>query len=78
MARVCVCMCVCAYVCAQVTRWPIGPTGLLYDREWALLDDQGRVVTQKLCPAAARIVPHIDLERGTPHDPGILCHCVCS
>lgn len=43
----------------------MGPTGLLYDREWALLDDSGRVVTQKKCPRMAALTPSVDLHSGT-------------
>ncbi len=49
----------------QVQRWPVGPTGLRYDREWALVDDAGHVVTQKLCPRAALVMPCVDLDART-------------
>ena len=26
-----------------VTEWPLGPNGLLLDREWALVDERGQV-----------------------------------
>ncbi|EFJ48731.1 hypothetical protein VOLCADRAFT_40621, partial [Volvox carteri f. nagariensis] len=56
-----------------VQAWPIGPTGLLYDREWALVDDGGKVLTLKQCPRMALVRPVVDLTRGTltihaPHD----------
>ncbi len=34
----------------QEQRWPVGPNGLLYDREWALLDDAGKVGPAGLRP----------------------------
>ena len=49
----------------QVDEWPIGPNGLMYDREWALVAVEGmgadpaagggRVLTQKACPRMAAI-----------------------
>jgi hypothetical protein len=60
----------------------VGPTGLLFDREWALLDDSfspgssggssGTVLTQKACPKLAAVVPKLDLRAGslTFHAPG--------
>ena len=39
----------------------MGPTGLLYDREWALLDDSGRALTQKSCSLLATVQPYVDL-----------------
>ena len=51
--------------------WPIGPNGLLYDREWALLAPEGgggpggRVLTQKTCPRMATLRPTVDLRAGT-------------
>ncbi len=39
----------------QVEWWPLGPTGLLYDREWALLGDDSAVVTQKQYPRLALV-----------------------
>ena len=47
-----------------VTSWPCGPTGLLYDREWALVDDAGQVVTLKKCPLVTQVTPSVDLVPG--------------
>ncbi|KXZ48630.1 hypothetical protein GPECTOR_26g533 [Gonium pectorale] len=49
----------------EVAAWPVGPTGLLFDREWALVDDGGRVLTLKHCPRMALIRPTVDLAGGT-------------
>eukprot|EP00951_Prasinocladus_malaysianus_P031337 scaffold299758_cov45-Prasinocladus_malaysianus.AAC.1 len=48
----------------KVSSWPVGTTGLLYDRQWVVLDDNGNALTQKRAPAMARITPHLDLEQG--------------
>jgi hypothetical protein len=45
----------------QASSWPLGPTGLLYDRQWALLDEAGSLLTQKRCPALAQLRPTVDL-----------------
>ena len=49
---------------ARVHAWPLCPTGLLYDRQWALVDADQRVLTQKRLPALARLSPWLDLEEG--------------
>ncbi|KAK9822750.1 hypothetical protein WJX74_003955 [Apatococcus lobatus] len=49
---------------ARVHAWPLCPTGLLYDRHWALVDADQRVLTQKRLPALARLYPWLDLEEG--------------
>ena len=51
---------------ARVHAWPLCPTGLLYDRHWALIDADGRVLTQKRLPALARLSPWLNLEEGDP------------
>lgn len=48
----------------QVESWPLGPNGLLHDREWALVGDDGRVFSQKTLPQLALVKPSIDLQRG--------------
>lgn len=47
-------------------RWPLGPNGLLLDREWALVDPEGSALTQKGLPALASINPRLDLAAGKP------------
>eukprot|EP00198_Chlamydomonas_reinhardtii_P006319 XP_001695655.1 predicted protein [Chlamydomonas reinhardtii] len=44
---------------ALVSAWPVGATGLLLDREWALVDDSGKVLTLKQCPRMALIRPEV-------------------
>lgn len=44
--------------------WLMGSTGLLYDRHWAVIDAEGKVLTQKRCPALATLKPVLDLEAG--------------
>ena len=41
-----------------------GPSGLLYDRCWALVDASGAALRLKRCPALARICAKVDLQRG--------------
>lgn len=47
----------------SVTVWPIGPTGLLFDREWALVDGQGQALRLNKMPQMRFIKPRVDLER---------------
>lgn len=50
----------------RVTRWPLGPNGLLFDREWAVVDqDSGAVLSQKACPGLVRLQARVDLAPGT-------------
>lgn len=43
-------------------RWPLSPTGLLLDREFAVVDPvSGKALTQKSHPELAACRPHIDL-----------------
>ncbi|GAA5846655.1 hypothetical protein JCM5353_000749 [Sporobolomyces roseus] len=45
--------------------WPITSTGLLYDREFMLVDpSSGKALSQKKHPRMALIKPSIDIERG--------------
>ncbi len=37
--------------------WPVGPTGLLYDREWMIVDEEGACMTQKRLPAMCHVRP---------------------
>ncbi|KAF8213638.1 pyridoxal phosphate-dependent transferase [Mycena galopus ATCC 62051] len=44
--------------------WQIVPTGLLYDREWMLIDaSSGRTLSQKQYPRMALVRPSVDLNR---------------
>ena len=49
---------------SRVTEWPLGPNGLLLDREWALVGDDGHVLTQKGLPKLALVQPRVDLLQG--------------
>ena len=48
----------------RVSEWPLGPNGLLLDREWALVGDDGCVLTQKGLPKLALVQPRVDLWQG--------------
>lgn len=48
----------------RVPEWPLGPNGLLLDREWALVGDDGHVLTQKGLPQLALLQPRVDLGQG--------------
>ena len=48
----------------RVSEWPLGPNGLLLDREWALVGDDGHVLTQKGLPKLALVQPNVDLWQG--------------
>ena len=47
-----------------VDAWPLGPYGLLYDREWSIVDTAGRVLNQKELARLALIVPRVDETTG--------------
>lgn len=44
--------------------WPVGPKGLLYDREWMVVSLSGAALTQKHDPGLCKIRPRVDLKRG--------------
>lgn len=46
--------------------WPLGTRGLLWDREWALVDASGVALTQKQCPRLATVSTTIDLASRAP------------
>eukprot|EP00191_Tetraselmis_sp_GSL018_P012605 CAMPEP_0177601416 /NCGR_PEP_ID=MMETSP0419_2-20121207/14247_1 /TAXON_ID=582737 /ORGANISM="Tetraselmis sp., Strain GSL018" /LENGTH=890 /DNA_ID=CAMNT_0019094679 /DNA_START=231 /DNA_END=2904 /DNA_ORIENTATION=- len=48
----------------RVGAWPVSSTGLLYDRHWAVLREDGAVLTQKRVAEMALIKPSLDLKRG--------------
>ena len=48
----------------KVEAWPLGPNGLLHDREWALVGDDGHVFSQKTLPKLALVQPSINLQEG--------------
>ena len=52
-----------------VTSWELGPNGLLYDREWALVDADGRTLSQRRHSRLTQIRPLVDPAAG-------VCNCV--
>lgn len=48
----------------RVDAWPVGNAGLLHDRQWAVLSEDGRVLTQKRVPSMSLITPFVDLTSG--------------
>lgn len=48
----------------RVDAWPLCPTGLLFDRHWALVNADRIVLTQKRLPALASLSPRLDLQQG--------------
>ncbi|OQR99058.1 molybdenum cofactor sulfurase [Achlya hypogyna] len=47
----------------SVPEWPLAPRGLLYDREWAVVDPtSGKALRQKDAPVMTQIRPRIDLD----------------
>ena len=44
--------------------WPLGPNGLLFDREWALVSPRGVVLHQRTCPRLVKLTPVIDVDAG--------------
>lgn len=42
----------------------MGENGLLFDREWALVNAAGNVMTLKDCPQLAKIACSIDIDSG--------------
>ncbi|XP_027724699.1 molybdenum cofactor sulfurase isoform X2 [Vombatus ursinus] len=49
----------------EVTKWPIGNQGLLYDRNWMVVNHNGICLSQKQEPRLCLIKPLIDLQRKT-------------
>lgn len=66
----------CGGFCPQA--WPLGTRGLLWDREWALVDASGVALTQKRCPRLATVSTTIDLVSRGPHDLSHVLHVICS
>ncbi|XP_061305052.1 molybdenum cofactor sulfurase isoform X4 [Pezoporus flaviventris] len=48
---------------SQVTEWPVGNQGLLYDRNWMVVNQNGVCITQKQEPRLCLINPSIDLKK---------------
>ncbi|XP_026286386.1 molybdenum cofactor sulfurase 3 [Frankliniella occidentalis] len=49
------------------TFWPIGPRGLMYDRNWMIVSAAGTALTQTLEPRLALIRPNVDLNNKLLH-----------
>ncbi|XP_068003863.1 molybdenum cofactor sulfurase [Melanerpes formicivorus] len=47
----------------EVTKWPVGNQGLLYDRNWMVVNQNGVCMTQKQDPRLCLIKPSIDLKK---------------
>ncbi|XP_068051500.1 molybdenum cofactor sulfurase isoform X5 [Anomalospiza imberbis] len=47
----------------QVTEWPVGNQGLLYDRNWMVVNQNGVCMTQKQEPRLCLVNPSIDLKQ---------------
>ncbi|NXN93282.1 MOCOS sulfurase, partial [Rhinopomastus cyanomelas] len=47
----------------EVTEWPVGNQGLLYDRNWMIVNQNGVCLTQKQEPRLCLVYPSIDLEQ---------------
>ncbi|XP_065688271.1 molybdenum cofactor sulfurase isoform X1 [Patagioenas fasciata] len=47
----------------EVTEWPVGNQGLLYDRNWMIVNQNGVCVTQKQEPSLCLVNPSIDLKK---------------
>lgn len=50
---------------AKITEWPLSSKGLMYDREWMIVNDDGLAVTQKNSTIMCLISPTLDLKNGT-------------
>ena len=57
----------------SATSWPICPTGLLFDREWAIVDQTGRALRMKVAPRMCMIHPrvHLDTQELVVSGPGM-------
>ncbi|XP_068860263.1 molybdenum cofactor sulfurase [Aphelocoma coerulescens] len=47
----------------EVTEWPVGSQGLLYDRNWMVVNHNGVCMTQKQEPRLCLVNPSIDLKQ---------------
>ncbi|ERE82231.1 MOSC domain-containing protein 2 [Cricetulus griseus] len=47
----------------EVTKWPVGSKGLLYDRSWMVVNHNGICLSQKQEPRLCLIQPFIDLQQ---------------
>jgi molybdenum cofactor sulfurtransferase len=49
----------------KVTEWEVCDTGLLYDRQWMIVSENGVTISQKREPKLCLIKPNIDLVNKT-------------
>jgi len=49
----------------RTSQWPLTSSGFLYDRNWVLVDSEGKSLDQKKLPQMCRIIPEIDLKTHT-------------
>ena len=49
----------------SVTEWPISSNGLLYDREWTIVDEKGKAMSLQKYPILGKIIPFINLKKNT-------------
>eukprot|EP00753_Platysulcus_tardus_P021037 PLAT8594.1.p1 GENE.PLAT8594.1~~PLAT8594.1.p1 ORF type:complete len:800 (-),score=345.06 PLAT8594.1:852-3251(-) len=49
----------------RVSAWPMGPRGLLYDREWSVVDGNRQVLRMKAQPRLCHVRPVVDLRAQT-------------
>uniref|UniRef100_A0A6I8PQE9 Molybdenum cofactor sulfurase n=1 Tax=Ornithorhynchus anatinus TaxID=9258 RepID=A0A6I8PQE9_ORNAN len=48
----------------EVSRWPVGDRGLLHDRSWMIVNQNGVCLSQKQDPRLCLVSPSIDLKQG--------------
>ena len=51
------------FVC-QVCDWPLGASGLLFDRSWMVVNGHGVCLSQKREPRLCQILPRVELPLG--------------
>ena len=44
-----------------VQKWQISSVGLLYDREWSIIDSENKIIRLKKCPNLIYLIPYINL-----------------
>lgn len=54
-------VCFCAVLFMQVHDWPVGPLGLLHDRGWMVVNENGVCLSQKRVPRLCLIRPQVHL-----------------
>ncbi|KAK0137586.1 Molybdenum cofactor sulfurase [Merluccius polli] len=64
----------------EVCEWPVGASGLLYDRSWMVVNSNGVCLSQKREPRLCQILPQVHLSSGqlTLRAPGPNVHRCCT